>query len=95
MPDFQGQSIPDGRTLICKGVLPIELGFDSGDTKDASVTWIKYNEILWLPEKSSFLQHFAHIVASKGNTEVNLQVDSCNSQYVTEPVNRQESLQLQ
>jgi len=37
MPDFQGQFIPDGRTLISKGALPIELGFDRGDSKDASI----------------------------------------------------------
>ena len=37
MPDFQGQFIPYGRILICKGALTIGLGFDSGDSKDASV----------------------------------------------------------
>ena len=37
MPDFQGQFIPDGRSLICKGALTIGLGFNSGDSKDASV----------------------------------------------------------
>ena len=35
MSDFQGQFIPDGRTLICKGALTIGLGFDSGDSLDA------------------------------------------------------------
>ena len=35
--DFQGQFIPDGRTLICKGALTIGLCFDRGDSKDASV----------------------------------------------------------
>ena len=37
MPDFQGQFIPAGRTLICKGALTIGLGFDLWDFKDASV----------------------------------------------------------
>ena len=37
MPDFQGQFIPDGRTLICKGELTIGLVFDTGDSKDVSV----------------------------------------------------------
>ena len=62
--------------------------FDPGDTKDASVTWIKYNEILWVPEKSSFLQHFAHIVSSLGDTEIDLRVKNYNSQYVTELVHK-------
>ena len=34
---FPRQFIPNGRTLICKGALTIGLGFDSGDSKDASV----------------------------------------------------------
>ena len=37
MPDFQGQFIPYGRTMICKGALAIALGFGSGDSKDATV----------------------------------------------------------
>ena len=35
-PDFQGQFIPDGRTLICKQALTIGLGFDIEDSKNVS-----------------------------------------------------------
>ena len=30
MSDFQGQFVPDSRTLLCKGALTIGLGFDLG-----------------------------------------------------------------
>ena len=63
MPDFQGQFIPDGRILICKEALTIALGFDSGNSKDASVneerrhledvyTWIRSDKYCGpVPEK--------------------------------------------
>ena len=49
--------------------------------------------MILVPEKSSLLQHFAQIVSSYGDTEVDLRVENCKSQYVTEPMNKQESLQ--
>ena len=44
MLDFQGQFIPDGRTLICKGALTIGLGFDSGDSKNVSDEELRHLE---------------------------------------------------